>query len=135
MADEMLIKVTWPGNTFVPAICSGIANRLWQIDGNTRQINQNIFYLSAKDIYEKSILIGYFKLSGKYGKLYLYTPCTVKHFCFCMKILSCFSGMFFRTSSFLSQRLNTIQKTLNIKHIFIVFYMQYIYTNLLKFIL
>lgn len=69
MADEMLIKVTWPGNTFVPAICSGIANRLWQIDGNTRQINQNIFYLSAKDIYEKRISMGYLQLSVWCGKV------------------------------------------------------------------
>lgn len=106
MADEMLIKVTWPGNTFLPAICSGIANRLWQIDSNTRQINQNIFYLFTKDIYEKSILIGNFKLSGKYGKVYLYIPLTVEHFCFCRK-QSSFAGMFFRTSSFHLQRLNT----------------------------
>lgn len=53
MADEMLIKVTWPGNTFVPAICSGIANRLWQIDGNTRQINQNIYFIYLQKTFTK----------------------------------------------------------------------------------
>lgn len=65
MSDGMLIKVTWPDDRHVfvclcvcvcePAICSGIANRLWQIDGNRRQINQNLFYLFANDSLEERV--------------------------------------------------------------------------------